>query len=71
MALDRNALEKGILAAIEAAAKEKGVAPAQATLAKQIANAVHAYVGAAVVKGIKVDLTKGSPAPQLADGKLS
>jgi len=71
VALDRDTLEQGILAAIKAAAGEQDVDGSQRTLASKIADAVHAYVSAAAVRGVKIDLLSGSPAPQVGDGKLS
>jgi hypothetical protein len=71
MALDQNQLQQKILQTLQAAANAADIGASQKQLAQGLAQAIHQYVSAAAVQGIQIDLTKGNPASQTADGKLS
>ena len=71
MALDVTALQTNILQTMKDAAKSKDGDSAQAVLAHGLAQAIHQYVSGAAVRGLAVDILKGNPANQIADGKLS
>jgi hypothetical protein len=71
MALDKNQLQQNILQTLQAIAKATDISSSQQQLSQGLADAIDQYVTAAAVQGIQVDLTKGNPASQIADGKLS
>jgi hypothetical protein len=70
MSLNRDQLQSDLLAAFQAASQSKKPEDAQTVLAQKIADAVNAYVGGADVKGVQVDISAGSPAPQTGKGWL-
>ena len=71
MALDKSQLEQNILQAFQTAAQAPDIGASQQQLASGLADAIDRYVTAAAVRGIQVDLTKESPAAQIADGTLA